>query len=90
MEPTCNSNLLGSILSNIDNTYTFSKKGSQPNMPKANPQNTTPKYYKHKDPLGLETNQFPTEYKNIVEKLIREDYPIQEITFNATSGEYEF
>ena len=86
---TCNTSndLLGSILSKMDNTFS---KSSQKNKPKAKPQNTTSttKYIsenykiKHSDPLGLEI-EFPTEYIKMVGKLIREDDdPIQNTTFN--------
>ena len=75
---TCNSSndLLGSILLNINNTFS---KCSQQNMPKAKPQNT--QIPKCRDPLGLETDS--TEYLKMVAKLIREDDPIQNNTFNV-------
>ena len=92
VEATHNSSndLLGSILLKIDDTFSNSSK---PNMPKVKPQNTTTKHisenYKHSVPLGLET-EFPTEYMNMVGKLIREDDPIQNTTFNATSIQINF
>ena len=85
VEATRNSSndLLGSILLKIDNTFS---KCSQPNMPKAKPQNTTTKVisenYKHSDPLGLET-EFPTEYMKLVRKLIREDDPTPQMETEA-------
>ena len=47
------------------------------------------KFIPHRDPLGLKTGLFPTEYMEEVTKIIREDHPVlqipkvKEVTFNA-------
>ena len=76
--------------------YSISQKARVEKKPnQINPKETSQYMsvsYRHRDPLGLETGQFPTEYMKLVRKLIREDDPTpqmetkadQQVTVNTT------